>query len=294
MNKYYAEKVTRQPSLQDIQRMISCFEEGIMPNIPSKEAILQRAKQRQSKKQKINAIMLAMVGMVAGVYWYNPSYQQQDYATQFGEQKTVQLSDGSWVQLNTDTRVEVQQRLRSRELRLVQGEAVFNVAHGEYAVSRLLERRFTVTAGSVLVKDIGTVFNVDKASDTDIAVTVLQGEVDVSQINSSVPAITLKQGQSVTHGLTGFGPVESADVNAVSAWQSGLLVFDHIPLEQAIKDFQRYSHFTVDMPHSTVKTLPINGQFQAKNYQQFMQVLPHVASVNVQKISETAWRIDNK
>src|SRR5690606_36114713 len=52
----------------------------------------------------------------------------QTFATATGEQRTVELPDGSSIQLNTGTVVEVDYRRDARRLRLVEGEALFDVA----------------------------------------------------------------------------------------------------------------------------------------------------------------------
>ncbi|MFC4953663.1 FecR family protein [Acinetobacter puyangensis] len=286
--------VPSQHSLQDIQRMISCFEDEILPNIPSKEEILQRAKQRRLQRQKVGSSLLSLVGVAIGLYWYNPSYQQQSYVSQLGEQKQVMLSDGSQIELNTNTKITVQQHLRSREIVLLQGEAMFTVAHGQNPVSRLFERDFTVTAGDVWIRDIGTIFNVDKHRDDEVMVTVLEGEVEVRRLNGKSLSMHLTEQQSIHYQNEQFGPVKTIDGYAITAWQTGKIVFEQKPLQEAIHNFQRYSDFTVEIEYDQLKQIPINGQFQAKNYQQFMQALPHVAPVKIQKINEHHWKVERK
>ncbi|HHP0305533.1 FecR domain-containing protein [Acinetobacter baumannii] len=284
----------KQYQLKDIQQMIACFEDNILPHISSKEEILQRAKQRRFNKTKAMSSVLAIFGMGVGLYWYNPILQKQHYTTSIGEQKQVLLIDGSQVSLNTNTKIDILQRLRSRELVLNQGEAIFTVAHGQNPVSRLFERSFTVTAGQVYIRDIGTIFNVHKLSDEDVIVTVLEGKVDVSGLKQKKPAIPLVQGQQVRYQPLGFSSVQQIETYRASAWQSGKIVFEQTRLEDALKEFQRYSKFDVMISNEQLKSIPVSGQFSVNNYEQFMQVLPQVAPVQVITHDHKQWRIEKK
>src|ERR1700723_3878162 len=95
----------------------------------------------------------------------------QKFATALGEQRSVLLADGSRVTLNTASTIEVDLRRGRREVRLVRGEALFEVAHDP-------ARPFVVRAGNALLNDVGTQFNVDLRSDRT-TVTVVEGRVAV-------------------------------------------------------------------------------------------------------------------
>ncbi|WP_442838846.1 FecR family protein [Acinetobacter baumannii] len=298
MKQSTPKKQSKQYSLQELQQMVSCFEDEILPKISSKEEIVERFKQRANQRRlrvnRITSSLLAMTGVMFGLYWYNPCYENLDASTALGEQKQMTLSDGSQITLNTNTRIQVQQRLRSREITLIQGEAAFKVAHGEHTISRLFERSFTVTAGEVFIRDIGTIFNVNKRSETDVEVTVIEGKVEVSRLHSNLPAISLEASQAVTYSTDGFTPVTLVDSYAASAWQSGKIVFNKTSLKDAIGSFQRYSDFKVEFGNDLIAAKTIDGQFQAQNYQKFIQTLPYLANVQVKKTNDQHWRIDPK
>lgn len=298
MKQSMPKKQSKQYSLQELQQMVSCFEDEILPKISSKEEIVERFKQRANQRRlrvnRITSSLLAMTGVIFGLYWYNPSYETLDANTALGEQRQITLSDGSQITLNTNTRIQVQQRLRSREITLVQGEAIFEVAHGENPISRFFERSFTVTAGEVFIRDIGTIFNVNKYSETDVEVTVIQGKVEVSRLNANLPAISLEESQALTYSADGFTPVTLVDSYAASAWQSGKIVFNQTPLKDAMSSFQRYSDFKVDFGNDSIAAKTIDGQFRAQDYQKFIQTLPYLANVQVKKTNDQHWRIDPK
>src|SRR6202022_2928909 len=67
------------------------------------------------------------------------------YGTAVGQQKTISLSDGCSVQLNTDSKVQITYSSTSRTVRLLQGEAIFSVKHDP-------KRAFEVYAADSVVR----------------------------------------------------------------------------------------------------------------------------------------------
>ncbi|AOA57832.1 FecR family protein [Acinetobacter larvae] len=281
-------------SLQEIQHMISCFDAEVLPFIPSKEAVILRARQRRLKKQALLASTLGVVCAVVGLYAYNPSYQKQMFATRIGQQQEVTLTDGTTVLLNTNTQLEIRHHLRSRELTLVQGEASFSVQHSQQPLRRYFERAFSVQAGQLYVHDIGTVFQVQKHNATDATVSVQRGLVEVSTLGSDQAPVRLSTGQSLTNHVQQLQSIQWIDNDTVTAWQHGQLVFQHTPLAQALQQFQRYHDFKVSIASPALKQIPINGQFKTQNYQQFLTVLPQVAALKVEQVDANHWRIQPK
>src|SRR5690606_6030511 len=79
--------------------------------------------------------------------------QPEEYITYVGEQRLVQLEDGSQVRLNTNTRIQVSYSRQTRRIDLLQGEAYFDV-------SKDPQRPFEVIANHSIVRALGTEFNV--------------------------------------------------------------------------------------------------------------------------------------
>jgi transmembrane sensor len=87
------------------------------------------------------------------------------YVTGIGQQQTVELDDGSVVELNTDTQLRVEYNSDHRNIRLLKGEAHFKVAKNR-------EKPFRVYADNNFVEAVGTAFSVKKqGSLVDILVT---------------------------------------------------------------------------------------------------------------------------
>jgi transmembrane sensor len=93
------------------------------------------------------------------------------YATSLGEQRSIQFEDGSTVELNSRSKVRVKYTKQERDVELIEGQALFHVAHDA-------SRPFIVAVGTTRVRAVGTQFDVYKKSNGTV-VTVVEGRVAV-------------------------------------------------------------------------------------------------------------------
>jgi hypothetical protein len=129
---------------------------------------------------------------------------QNVYATGIGEQRTVTLSDGSTVELNSQSRLRVAFHPHERDVELLEGQALFHVAHDR-------TRPFLVQSEGAKVRAVGTQFDVYRKSDGTV-ITVVEGRVAVmpesSWVNSVAPSMTARLSTvavSSTRGITTGG-----------------------------------------------------------------------------------------
>ena len=127
-------------------------------------------------------VAAGIVALLGAVLWADPAWHTQRYATAAGERQHLTLPDGSDLTLNTRTVAEVEWHLRSRQVRLVDGEALFDVTHSTW-------RPFVVRAGETTVRVVGTAFNVRRA-DPHVTVTVLRG----GALAGTVPVAETRRG----------------------------------------------------------------------------------------------------
>jgi transmembrane sensor len=93
------------------------------------------------------------------------------YTTAMGEQRSIQFDDGSTVDLNSRSKIRVKYSKQERDVELIEGQALFHVAHDT-------DRPFIVSVGTTRVRAVGTQFDVYKKS-TGTVVTVVEGRVAV-------------------------------------------------------------------------------------------------------------------
>jgi len=168
----------------------------------------------------------------------------QRFETPVGEQRTIQLMEGSVVNLNVESRVEVRLSPSQREIRLQQGgEATFKVAHDA-------SRPFRVRTPGAVVEAVGTQFNVYARPDGATTVTVLEGKVKVTDTRLHLANLGAKAAKpvAVTAGeeaqVDSSGSIElqpHSNVAEAVAWQQRKLIFKHAALEEIAENFNRYN-----------------------------------------------------
>ncbi len=213
------------------------------------------------------ATAAAVVVVIAGgaVAWRT---MPQTYSTRVGEQRLIQLADGSQVTLNTDSLIKVRVDGRQRHVELARGEAYFDVA-------KLGGAPFVVESGKSEVRVTGTRFNVRDGRDW-VRVDVEEGRVLAGAHASTQPAgaAVLLASQAVT--LDGNGLVRwrgAADIDRVDNWRRGRVYFNETPLRDAVADMNRYSktHLVITTPG--IADMPVSGVFRAGASDSFARAL---------------------
>jgi transmembrane sensor len=186
------------------------------------------------------------------------------YTTEAGEERTVTLSDGSRIELNGRTRLRVAVSARERAVRLLEGQALFQVAKDK-------SRPFIVDSGTARIRAVGTAFDVHKEA-TETTVTVLEGTVAVlpsgrSPVSAadSPPSGNLMVTAGEQAVVTSQGSLKHhlANVAAATAWTRGQLEFDETPLTQVAEEFNRSSPRPLILGGSTVGGVRISGVYSS-------------------------------
>lgn len=199
----------------------------------------------------------AALCMLAIGYWaINDS---QGYTTAIGEQRSMKLDDGSFIYLNTNSRVEVDFSARARSIHLIRGEALF-------VVERDSERPFTVTVGDATVRALGTQFNVRRrAEGADVA--VVEGVVQVSATDPP-KRLAAGEGARVVQGRI-MAPPRNGTADAL-AWRQRHLVFHDAPLADVAEEFNRYNRTQIRVEGDLAREMQLSGIFDADRPQALM------------------------
>jgi transmembrane sensor len=209
---------------------------------------------------------------------------EHTYRTALGEHKAVALADGSRLDLDTDTEVVVRFSRRSRELKLVRGQALFTVVHGD-------ARPFDVLADKGRIRDIGTQFDVRRNA-SRVSVTVLEGAVEVSGFDTT-PARPLRQGQRLSYTPQGdFSAVESIDVAAAAAWREGRLVFRGQRLGEVLTELGRYHAASLTVTSARVMDIKVSGTFPTDNLELALKTIAAALPVKLTKTGPQSWQLD--
>ncbi len=185
------------------------------------------------------------------------------YATRKGEILRVPLQDGSAITLDSDSQVRVLFSDSRRDIQLLQGEALFDVAKNP-------ERPFVVRADETDVTAVGTSFAVSltERRSGGVEVLVREGVVDVADTQGAVaPARLVANYRALanrSHGIR-IEAVATDDVDQQLAWREGMLSFNGDTLSVAAAQFMRYSDTRIVIDDPLVGSRRIVGLYSASD-----------------------------
>ncbi|MBC3299912.1 FecR family protein [Pseudomonas sp. SWRI18] len=261
---------------QEVQAMLGGLRE------PAR--VIRRAEQAAWRKPVRRWACAAAVLLALGLTVQNTPWLDRlraDYTTGTGESRTVQLADGSQLQLNTDSAIQVRINGGERQVRLLRGEGFFSVTQDP-------TRPFVVQSGEGWVKVVGTRFSVARR-DGQTRVQVAQGKVQVSA--GSGEPVYLEPGRAVEYQGQRLSDAHGFDPASGFAWRQRQLVFRQQPLSEVVSELNRYwpgktlvlgealrnrvvsGVFEIDKPDAVIQALEYTLNLHAEHYTPYLLVL---------------------
>jgi transmembrane sensor len=196
------------------------------------------------------AAAAAVAALVAGMsFWFWPT-PWTALRTTAGEQRTLVLEDGSRVTLNTRTHIEVRLSRQHRDVRLLEGEAYFEVAKDP-------TRPFIVQTSVGSARAVGTQFNVYLAR-SHLAVTTAEGRVLVN--GTTGRGVFVDAGnQAQVDGPRLNASVAAVNVSSALSWRSQRLEVDDMPLARVLQEFSRYTTLPVRASSEAIGALRVSA-----------------------------------
>lgn len=206
-----------------------------------------------------------------------------DYHTQTGELRRVQLSDGSRVLLNTNTAISVDFTASTRNIVLHHGQAQFSVAKDS-------QRPFTVVSDTLRAQALGTVFDVNHPDNAKTSVLVQEHAVSANLTDSHDPthSVTIQEGQILHHrkGQALQNP-ESVNLSQATAWQQHKMIINDRPLTELITELERHQTGRVFISDASLNNLRVSGVFSLDNPQDTLRII--CEALNLQQTQIGPW-----
>ena len=222
---------------------------------PARAALLQsrhgiRQRVRKLGRGLASIVLVCGLGLFVGERYVPIHYWLADQRTATGEQLTLKLDDGTSINLNTHSAIDVRFDEQRRLIVLQEGEILVETGHDD-------SRPFYVQTRDGSLRALGTRFIV-KREDDATRLSVLQSAV-AAQPEALHQEHVFKAGQQVLMRSDGLGPL-LAVTPATDAWTRGMLVVDNARLGDVIEELGRYrtGHLGVD---DNVADLRITGSF---------------------------------
>jgi len=180
-----------------------------------------------------------------------------DLHTATGEQRRWSLADGSALQLNTDSAVNLD--LATRRLVLLRGEMALQVVGDAPLSIQSPYGLISVSRGEACLR----------LSEHECRVSVLSGAAQVQPLRG--PLLGLEPGQQVDFQATGAGSVRRFDILQLG-WRDGVLTAQDQPLGDFLRDLARYRPGVLRWDEA-LESLRVTGSFRLENTDRILALL---------------------
>ncbi|MDN5211970.1 FecR domain-containing protein [Fulvivirgaceae bacterium BMA12] len=201
-----------------------------------------------------------------------------------GQKITLTLSDGTTVQMNSESVLIYPREFQNTREVTLKGEAFFMVTRDE-------QKPFIVKTGDVKTEVLGTSFNIKAFERKSIEVTVVSGKV---KVKSNLPIeegaspntkgekneITLLPDQQAIYHVDSNLLKKSA-INATDfiAWKEGMLKFSEVRFEEVAEDLERW--YGVDIAiDSRLNDCIIIGEYQNESLESILKSFEFLMDIN--------------
>jgi transmembrane sensor len=233
------------------------------------------------------SVCLLAVGLLSGTWLWQS--RGNAYETAIGEQRSVTLADGSTIDLNARSQIRVRFTKRGRNVELIDGQALFTVAHDP-------SRPFIVTSDDTRVRAVGTQFVMYRRK-TGTTVTVLEGKVSVLpaaapqresaadpelHVSTVTPIagrkrihepVYLTAGEQVLMSARLAAPPKVIDPATATAWTHRQIVFEGAPLTEVVEEFNRYNLRQMVIVSPDLESVRVSGVFSSTQPESLMRFL---------------------
>ncbi|RIJ09431.1 FecR family protein [Pseudomonas sp. 91RF] len=260
---------------------------------PRLKALCETPPARRERRPLLRyAVAASVVTVALGLGLFSglnhPAGYSAEFVTALGERKHVALPDGSVIDLNSRSRLQVRFEKDRRLIELTEGEAMFSVEHDT-------SRPFVVEAGSGKVTVTGTRFDV-RRDVTQTRVAVEQGTVKVQGRHAPENQfinLTAGLGTHVdVHGV--MAQAYAVNPAELTAWRSGKLVFNNASLSEVVEEVSRYRDKPLTVANPAVASLRLTSVFKSDNTDALLKALPSILPVAVRTHADGSQEIISK
>lgn len=192
-----------------------------------------------------------------------------------GEQRNVTLKDGTVIQLDVRSELDVEFSTGQRLVTLRRGRAIFDVAHDP-------NRPFSVAAGAGLVTALGTRFQVYRSYE-HLTVTLEEGVVEVAgEYRGRAQHEHLTAGEELSISARSPEWVKrEVDTQTVTSWSQGRHVFRGVRLGDALIEVNRYAAKKVRLTDPALADLAVSGSFLAGDSETIVSAFATVLPITI-------------
>lgn len=209
-------------------------------------------------------------------------FGRPDYQTAAGQRLEVRLEDGTRLALGPSTTVDVAYVDGQRLVRLVRGEALFDVTHDA-------AHPFRVAAGGRVVSDLGTRFNI-QVRDDETRVRLDEGSLGVTVGDdphvATGSAKILVPGQELVARPGRPDEISLVPAADASDGEPKVIQFDNISLAEAVAQMNRYTDRKLVVVDPKIAALRVSGAFRTSDPARFADTLATLYPVRLVPLAD--------
>ncbi|PIF06352.1 MAG: hypothetical protein CSA36_01970 [Draconibacterium sp.] len=202
------------------------------------------------------------------------------FITENGQRSKVVLPDSSIVWLNSGTTLSYPNNFSEQNrVVLLNGQAFFQVYHKE-------NNPFSVQVNGLIVKVLGTKFDIDAYPENDkIDVVLESGKVELTHKNFESFKYTMKPGEKATYSIANNAlTVNYTDAALYSSWKDGKLVFRNESMKNVVEKLKRWYNVNIEVTDEEVFNSIFSGTIQNENCEEIFRYIEVVCDVKCKLI----------
>ena len=245
------------------------------------------------KKRKLNAtlkivfkyaaIIVFLISLTTIYYTNKQQINRNDtqtklsyvsFITENGQRSKVVLPDSSIVWLNSGTTLSYPSDFSEHRKVSLNGQAFFQVFHNE-------DSPFLVQANGLIVKVLGTKFDVDAYPEEDeIAVVLESGKVELAHNNFESFNYTMKPGEKATYSIANNAlNLNYTDAAIYSSWKDGKLIFRNESMKNVVEKLRRWYNINIEVTDAEVYNSIFSGTIRNESYEEIFRYIEIVCDV---------------
>jgi len=242
-----------------------------------------------SLTQWISRVAVVLLIPVITLLVYTQLFQSGQYAAQETDQKIevispqgsrtfLELSDGTKVWLNHDSKMIYPQKFigNVRKVKLL-GEGYFEVTPNK-------SKPFIVESNGMMVKAVGTAFNVRAYNDgSDFEATLESGKIIIQENidNKKTTAIKMEPGQHfVLDAATNQYSLKTEELTKYVSWKEGKLIFKDDHLDKVAEQLSKWFDVKIVLSDIKLKDLTCTGTFVNETLPQVLEMMEFVTPIS--------------
>jgi transmembrane sensor len=203
--------------------------------------------------------------------WASWSELSADYRPAIGERRRIRLTNGTSLELNTQTSIAVRPPTNETDhIELISGEAAITTG-------QRLTRPLVVIVGDGQITSESASFNV-RYDGVASCVACLEGAVRVTRDTSE---LTLSSRQQVAYAGRGLQSPVTIDPAVVTAWQDGLLIFHETAMSEVVAEVNRYRSGKIVLLNSDLGRRQVNARFRVGNVDEIISLAERVFGARI-------------